>query len=68
MTNDRSISPAATDDYTSAQRRLIDARLAQSDEDLKNGRTYGPFNTADEMIASMRANLKKRGVAKTARR
>jgi len=30
------------------------ARLAKSDEDLKRGRTFGPFNTAEEMISSMK--------------
>jgi AbrB family looped-hinge helix DNA binding protein len=68
VTIDRSKFPTADDDYTPAQRRVIDARLAESKEDLKKGRTYGPFNTADEMIASMQANLKKGAVAKTARR
>jgi len=34
--------------------------LAESEEDLKKGRTFGPFNTADEMIASMKRELKKR--------
>jgi hypothetical protein len=43
-----------------AQRRIIDARLAESEEDLKRGRTFGPFNTANEMIASMKRELKKR--------
>ena len=46
-----------------AQRRIIDARLAESAEDLKKGRTFGPFNTADEMIASMKRELKKRATA-----
>jgi hypothetical protein len=31
--------------------------------DLKKGRTFGPFNTADEMIASMKAQLSKRAAA-----
>ena len=53
-------SPSADDEYTLAQRRIIDARLAESEEDLKKGRTFGPFNTADEMIASMKRQLKKR--------
>src|SRR5258706_15877329 len=50
---DRSAFPNADDEYTPAQRRIIDARLAKADEDIKKGRTYGPFNSADEMIASM---------------
>src|SRR5260370_33111869 len=52
--------PTADNDDTPEQRRIIDARLAESDEDLKKGRSFGPFNTADEMIAHMKAQLKKR--------
>jgi hypothetical protein len=48
------------DEYTPAQRRLIDARLAESEEDLKKGRTAGPFKSASEMIAHMKGELKKR--------
>src|ERR1022692_4498516 len=48
---DRSKFPAADDEYTPAQRRAIDARLAKSEADFKAGRTQGPFNTADEAIA-----------------
>ena len=29
-------------------------------KDYREGRFYGPFNTADEMIKSLHANLKKR--------
>ena len=61
---DRSALPNADDEYTPAQRRFINARLAKADEDIKKGRTYGPFNTADEMIASMEKELKKRAAAK----
>ena len=51
--------PAATDEYTPAQRRVIDARLAKADLDIKEGRVYGPFDTADEMAQSIETNLKK---------
>jgi len=51
--------PRTEDDYTPEQRRNIDARLAKADEDIKHGRVYGPFNTADEMAASIEANIKK---------
>ena len=61
---DRSAFPNADDEYTPAQRRTINARLAKADEEIKKGRTYGPFNTADEMIASMEKQLKKRAAAK----
>jgi AbrB family looped-hinge helix DNA binding protein len=55
----RSKFPSA-DDGTPAQRRAIDARLAESEQDLRKGRTAGPFNSAAEMIAHMKAKLKKR--------
>lgn len=47
--------------------RMIEARLAESAEDLKNGRTFGPFNTADEMIASMKKQLKTRAACKASK-
>ena len=47
------------DEYTPAQRRVVDARLARALEDVKQGRTYGPFNTVEEMAASIEANIKK---------
>jgi AbrB family looped-hinge helix DNA binding protein len=64
---DRSKFPTADDEYTPAQRRVIDAQLAEGLEDLKKGRTFGPFNTADEMIAHMKAGLKKSAAKKTKR-
>jgi AbrB family looped-hinge helix DNA binding protein len=65
---DRSKFPTADDEYTPAQRRIIDAGLAQSAEDLRKGRTLGPFNTATEMIASMKKELKKRAASKQPKR
>jgi AbrB family looped-hinge helix DNA binding protein len=65
---DRSGFPTADDEYTPAQRRIIDARLAKADEDIKHGRTAGPFNTADEMIAHMKGELKKRAALKKSKR
>ena len=56
---DRSKFPNADNDYTSAQRRAINARLAESDADIKQGRTHGPFDTAEEMAASVEAGIKK---------
>lgn len=60
--------PAANDEYTPEQRRFIDARLAEGLADIKAGRTYGPFDTADEMIAHMKARLKKRATTKPSKR
>jgi AbrB family looped-hinge helix DNA binding protein len=65
---DRSPFPNADDEYTPAQRKIIDARLAEGLADIKAGRTLGPFNSADEMIAHMKAELKKSAVAKKSKR
>ncbi len=54
----------AETDYTPAQRRSIDARLAKSLSDVKKGLTFGPFETADEMITSMKRELRKRSTRK----
>ena len=60
--------PSADDEYTPEQRRVIDARLAQSTDDVNKGRTFGPFRTANEMIAHMKGQLKRRAAAKKAKR
>jgi len=60
--------PSADDEYTPEQRRVIDAQLAEGLADIKAGRNHGPFNTADEMIAHMKAQLKKRANAAKAKR
>jgi AbrB family looped-hinge helix DNA binding protein len=65
---DRSQFPSADDEYTPAQRRIIDAQLAKGFEDIKKGRTQGPFDTSDEMIASMKRELKKRAATKKLKR
>jgi bifunctional DNA-binding transcriptional regulator/antitoxin component of YhaV-PrlF toxin-antitoxin module len=57
--------PTADDEYTPEQRRIIDARLKKSLEEVKRGHTAGPFNTADEMIASLKRELKKGTTKKT---
>src|SRR5438128_4558886 len=48
---DRSKLPNADDDYTPAQRRVIDARLAEAEADIRHGRVHGPFETHEEMMA-----------------
>lgn len=60
--------PTADDEYTPEQRRIIDARLAKGLADIKAGRTRGPFNSADEMIADMKAQLRKKASTKRAKR
>jgi AbrB family looped-hinge helix DNA binding protein len=49
---DRAQFPNADDEYTPAEK----------------GPSYGPFDTADEMIAQMKAELKKRSAAKKSKR
>ena len=56
---DLSKFPTADDEYTPEQRRLIDARLAESKEDLKKGRVYGPF-TGPEAARFLKVELKAR--------
>ena len=46
-------------EYTPAQRRVIDARLAVSLEQVKRGETYGPFETQEEMTTFLHAEAKK---------
>jgi bifunctional DNA-binding transcriptional regulator/antitoxin component of YhaV-PrlF toxin-antitoxin module len=51
--------PSADDECTPGQRRVIDARLAEGLADIKAGRTFGPFGSADEMIAHMKMQLNR---------
>ena len=46
--------PSADDEYTPAQRRVVDREIAKGLEDIKKGRVHGPFNTANEAIASLK--------------
>ena len=48
--------PTAHDEYTPAQRRVIDRGIAKGLEDIRKGRIHGPFETADEAIAHLRAH------------
>lgn len=38
---------------------VTDRRISESFEDFKKGRAYGPFDSADEMISSLRRTRKK---------
>jgi bifunctional DNA-binding transcriptional regulator/antitoxin component of YhaV-PrlF toxin-antitoxin module len=60
--------PPADDEYTPEQRRVIDARLAEGLADIKAGRTFGPFESADEMIAHMQAQIEKKPAVSKAKR
>jgi len=56
--------PDAEDEYTPEQRRIIDAQLAEAEK----GPFHGPFNTADDMIAHIKGELKRRSHNKKTRR
>src|SRR5271157_6436587 len=56
--------PRADDEYTAEQRRSIDAQL----DEAEKGPFRGPFNTAEEMIADMKSQVKKRVAVKKAKR
>ncbi len=59
--------PAADDEYTPEQRRIIDARLDKADEDIKAGRVHGPF-TAKEASAYIERLAKERAAAKQSKK
>jgi hypothetical protein len=55
-------------EYTPEQRKIIDAELAKGLEDVRMGRVYGPFDTAEELIASMKREGRKLRSKRTADR
>ena len=48
--------PSADDEYTPAQRRIIDARLAEA----QKGPYYGPFTTSDQAIKFLNKEIRSR--------
>ena len=56
--------PAAhnNEEYTPEQRRAISAQLAESLEDVRKGRVYGPFATVAELERSLRRTARKSAV------
>jgi bifunctional DNA-binding transcriptional regulator/antitoxin component of YhaV-PrlF toxin-antitoxin module len=59
--------PAADDEYTPEQRRIVDAQLTDGLADVKAGRVHGPFSTHKEFIASLHEEAKKLNPTKTKR-
>jgi hypothetical protein len=53
--------PLASDEYTPAQRRIIDARLAEA----RKGPYHGPFETAEEAIRFIRKEIRNRKAIKS---
>ena len=52
-------------EYTPAQRRAIDARLAESLEQVASGELYGPFETHEEMTTFLHHKASKAAAKKT---
>lgn len=53
---------------TLTPKSFIDREIAEGLADLKKGRTYGPYSTADEMIAALHSLVKKGSRAAKKRR
>jgi bifunctional DNA-binding transcriptional regulator/antitoxin component of YhaV-PrlF toxin-antitoxin module len=53
---------------TLTPKSLIDRRIEEGLEDIRRGRTYGPFDTADQMIESLQRNMKERAKAEKTKR
>jgi len=61
---DRSRFPTANGEYTPAQRRIIDAGIAQGLEDFKQGSSHGPFASAKAASAYIERMAKHGPAAK----
>jgi len=51
-------SSHADDDDSPEQRRLVEAQLAEGLEDIRKGRVSKKFDTVDEMLVSLKSDLK----------
>ncbi len=49
---------------TFTPKAVVDRRIAESLEDFRRGRSYGPFSAAADAVASMKKELRKRGTRK----
>jgi bifunctional DNA-binding transcriptional regulator/antitoxin component of YhaV-PrlF toxin-antitoxin module len=58
--------PSADEEYTPEQRRIVDARLAAAEEDIKAGRVHGPF-TAKQASGFIEQLAKRRAAKKSTR-
>ena len=64
---DRSRFPSADDEYTPAQRRIIDTSLAKGLADIKAGRVSQAFETHEEFITDLHKAAKKLNAKKITR-
>ncbi len=60
-------TPESDDELTPEQSAVIDARLAESEEEVRAGLGHGPFDSAAEMVAHMKTQLRKRAGKNTKR-
>ena len=52
-------SPKIDAEYTSQQRKVIDAGIKKGLEDVKKGRFYGPFETHQDMVTFLSEQKRK---------
>lgn len=64
---DRSKFPTAADEYTPAQRRIVDARLAKADADITAGLVSKAFSSHEEFIADLHKAASKGSTRKPKR-
>ena len=48
--------------------KRVEALMAESVEDFAAGRSYGPFDSADQLVRSLHKNVRARRAVKKARR
>ena len=53
---------------TLTPKSLVDRQIAESEKDYREGSYHGPFETAEEMIASLQEQLKKRSRKRASRK
>jgi len=63
----RGVHRGGNEEYTPAQRSIIDARLAKADADIKAGRVSRPFDTHEEFIADLHRQANKHRAKKSKR-
>jgi len=59
LVTDRSRFPAADDEYTPEQRRIIDARLDKADADIRESRISKAFSNHGEFVAALHKEAAK---------
>jgi len=52
---------------TLSPKSVVDRAIAEGLEDIRKGRVRGPFNTVEEMLASLKGKAGKSGRRKTSR-